>query len=75
MADHEIVEMRHPARSSDEDREATVAQLVQGTEESGIARRPLVRNSLLGAVTVLLAPAVVLSPRPRPDQRAGDRGR
>jgi ubiquinol-cytochrome c reductase iron-sulfur subunit len=60
MADHEIVEMRHPARSSDEDREATVASLIQGTEESGIARRPLVRNSLLGAVTVLLAPAVVL---------------
>jgi ubiquinol-cytochrome c reductase iron-sulfur subunit len=60
MADHEIVEMRHPARSSDEDREATLAQLSQGTEESGIARRPLVRNSLLGAVTVLLAPAVVL---------------
>ncbi len=60
MADHEIVEMRHPARSSDEDREATLAQLSQGAEESGIGRRPLVRNSLLGAVTVLLAPAVVL---------------
>jgi ubiquinol-cytochrome c reductase iron-sulfur subunit len=60
MADHEIVEMRHPARSSDEDREATVAILGQGAEESGIARRPLVRNSLLGAITVLLAPAVVL---------------
>jgi ubiquinol-cytochrome c reductase iron-sulfur subunit len=60
MADHEIVEMRHPARSSDEDRQATLQQLSQGAEESGIARRPLVRNSLLGAVTVLLAPAVVL---------------
>lgn len=60
MADHEIVEMRHPARSSDEDRQTTVAILNQGAEESGIARRPLVRNSLLGAVTVLLAPAVVL---------------
>jgi len=60
MADHEIVEMRHPARSSDEDREVTVASLNEGVEESGIARRPLIRNSLLGAVTVLLAPAVVL---------------
>jgi ubiquinol-cytochrome c reductase iron-sulfur subunit len=60
MADHEIVEMRHPARSSDEDRAVTVASLNEGVEESGIARRPLVRNSLLGAVTVLLAPAVVL---------------
>jgi len=31
-----------------------------GIEESGIGRRPLVRNSLLGAVTVLLAPAVIM---------------
>lgn len=56
MADHEIVEMRHPARSSDEDREAALADLSTGLEESGIARRPLVRNSLLGAVGVLSLP-------------------
>jgi ubiquinol-cytochrome c reductase iron-sulfur subunit len=60
MGDHEIVEMRHPARSSDEDREETLRVLALGADESGIARRPLVRNSLLGAVTVLLAPAVVM---------------
>jgi quinol---cytochrome c reductase iron-sulfur subunit len=60
MGDHEIVEMRHPARSSDADREETLRVLALGADESGIARRPLVRNSLLGAVTVLLAPAVVL---------------
>src|SRR5262249_4331321 len=60
MGDHEIVEMRHPARSSDEDREETLRVLALGADESGIARRPLVRNSLLGAVTILLAPAVVL---------------
>ncbi len=60
MSDHEIVEMRHPARSSDEDREETVRVLALGAEESGIARRPLVRNSLLGAVGILLAPVVVL---------------
>src|SRR5262249_45143914 len=54
MGDHEIVEMRHPARSSDEDREETLRVLALGADESGIARRPLVRNSLLGAVTVLL---------------------
>jgi ubiquinol-cytochrome c reductase iron-sulfur subunit len=60
MGDHEIVEMRHPARSSDEDREETLRVLALGADESGIARRPLVRNSLLGAVGVLLAPAVVL---------------
>jgi len=60
MADHEMVEMRHPAASSDEDREATVAALQAGLEEAGIARRPLVRNSLLGAIGILGAPAVVL---------------
>ena len=60
MSDHEIVEMRHPAASSDEDRAETLAALNAGLEESGIGRRPLVRNSLLGAMGVLLAPAVVL---------------
>jgi ubiquinol-cytochrome c reductase iron-sulfur subunit len=60
MGDHEIVEMRHPARSSDEDRDETLRVLALGADESGIARRPLVRNSLLGAVGVLLAPVVVL---------------
>ena len=61
MADHEIVEMRHPARSSDEDREVTIAALGDGLEESGIARRPLIRNSLFGAIGVIaLAPIVLL---------------
>lgn len=60
MADHEMVEMRHPAASSQEDREATLAALQAGLEESGIARRPLIRNSLLGAVGLLGLPAVVL---------------
>jgi len=50
MADHEMVEMRHPARSSDEDRAATLEALTAGTEESGITRRPLIRNTLLGAL-------------------------
>ena len=60
MGDHEIVEMRHPARSSDDDREATLGILSQGAEESGVFRRPLVLFSLGGAMTFLLAPAVVL---------------
>ena len=74
MGDHEIVEMRHPARSSDEDREETLRVLALGAEESGIARRPLVRNSLLGAVGVLLAPVVVLlrDLGPTPNQVADD---
>lgn len=59
MADHEIIEYRHPAASSDDDRAATLAALNAGLEESGIGRRPLVRNSLLGAVGLLGLPAVV----------------
>jgi ubiquinol-cytochrome c reductase iron-sulfur subunit len=60
MADHEIVEMRHPAASSEEDREEAVTALMTGIEESGIGRRPLVRNSLLGAMGMLGLPAIVL---------------
>jgi ubiquinol-cytochrome c reductase iron-sulfur subunit len=59
MSDVEIVEMRHPVASSQEDREATLAALGQGAEDSGIARRPLIRNSLLGAVAMLGLPAIV----------------
>ena len=60
MSDVEIVEMRHPAASPPEDREATVQALNDGLEEAGIGRRPLVRNTMLGAVGVLGLPAVVL---------------
>ena len=60
MADHELIEMRHPARSSDADRAETVAALNLGIEESGIGRRPLVRNSLLGALGLLALPVPVV---------------
>ncbi|MGZ6752439.1 MAG: cytochrome bc1 complex Rieske iron-sulfur subunit [Nocardioides sp.] len=60
MGDHEIMEYRHTAASSEEDREATVAALNAGLEESGIARRPLIRNTLLGAVGILGLPAIVM---------------
>lgn len=59
MADHELIEMRHPGASSQEDRDATVAILAQGSEESGIGRRPLIRNSLLGAMGALGLPAII----------------
>ena len=70
MADHEIVEYRHPAASAPQDREATLAALNAGVEESGITRRPLIRNSLLGALGMLGLPAVVMlrDLGPTPDQ-------
>jgi len=60
MADVELVEERHPASSTEEDRSATLAALQAGLEESGIARRPLIRNTLIGSVGLLVAPAVVM---------------
>ena len=61
MGDHEIVEMRHTASSSQEDREATVGILKTGLEESGLGRRPLIRNTLLAAGGVLgILPIIML---------------
>ncbi|MBF4160545.1 cytochrome bc1 complex Rieske iron-sulfur subunit [Nocardioides acrostichi] len=60
MSDHEISELRHPARSSDEDRAEVLEKLAAGGEDSGIGRRPLIRNTLLGSVGLLGAPALVM---------------
>ena len=53
MPDHELVESRHAVRSEEQRAEA---QSIMGTiyDESGIKRRPLMRNTLIGAA--LLAP-------------------
>jgi ubiquinol-cytochrome c reductase iron-sulfur subunit len=60
MTDEELVQERHPLRSPDADRAAAVSQLQQGVEESGIARRSLIRRTLLGAMGVLPLSGVVL---------------
>ena len=60
MGDHEIIEMRHPVASSDEDRAAVMKEINAGINESGIGRRPMIRNSLLGALGALGLPAVVM---------------
>jgi ubiquinol-cytochrome c reductase iron-sulfur subunit len=76
MGDHEIVEMRHAIRSSDEDRAEIIEAITLGTEESGIGRRPLVRNSLLGASALLGVPVVLglrdLGPTPGQVEEAED---
>jgi ubiquinol-cytochrome c reductase iron-sulfur subunit len=59
MDDHEIIEERHALGSSEEDRAATLAVLRLGNTESGIGRRSLIRNSLLGALGALGLPAVL----------------
>ena len=60
MADVEMTEMRHPAASPPEDRAGTIAALNAGVDESGIGRRPLVRNTLIGSMAFLGLPAVVV---------------
>ena len=59
MADVEIIEYRHPAVSSPADREETLAALDMGLDESGIGRRPLIRNTLFGALGLMGLPLVV----------------
>jgi ubiquinol-cytochrome c reductase iron-sulfur subunit len=60
MPDEERVEYRHPQRGTDEDRRDAVVMLKEGSAESGIGRRPLIRNSLIGALALVPLPAVVL---------------
>lgn len=59
MSDVEIVEQRHPVASSEPDRKEAIEALNIGIADSTIARRPLLRNSLLGAVGALGLPAIV----------------
>ena len=60
MPDHEMTEMRHPMRGTDEDREKALEILQTGGAESGIGRRPLIRNTLLGALALSALPGVVM---------------
>ncbi|HEX5535159.1 MAG TPA: Rieske 2Fe-2S domain-containing protein [Actinomycetales bacterium] len=60
MPDHEMTEMRHPMRGTDEDREKALEILQTGGAESGIGRRPLIRNTLLGALALSAVPGIVL---------------
>ncbi|RHW26936.1 Rieske (2Fe-2S) protein [Nocardioides immobilis] len=59
MGDHEIVEMRHPAYSEESDRQRALEDIKVGFEETGIARRPLIVFSGVGALGLLGLPAVV----------------
>jgi ubiquinol-cytochrome c reductase iron-sulfur subunit len=58
MPDEERVEDRHLQRSSDADRRDAVTILKEGAAESGLGRRPLIRNSLIGALALAPLPAV-----------------
>jgi ubiquinol-cytochrome c reductase iron-sulfur subunit len=70
MPDDEKVEERHDLRGSDEDRAEAIGILKDGSAEAGLGRRPLIRNSLIGAMALFPLPALVffrdLGPLPGP---------
>jgi ubiquinol-cytochrome c reductase iron-sulfur subunit len=70
MPDHEVSEERHPIRT-EEDRQAAVRIVEDIVEETGIKRRPLIRNTLLGAVALAPLPALAVfgDLGPRPDDK------
>jgi len=59
MSDVEIAEPRHPSSSSDDDRDVSVSAMNLGIADSAIGRRPLIRNSLIGALAALGLPVIV----------------
>lgn len=63
MRDHEMVEERHPMRSSDEGRAGAIQNLQDGAEDAGlkVGRRGLLIGT--GITAVLLAPLAVLVPQ------------
>jgi ubiquinol-cytochrome c reductase iron-sulfur subunit len=69
MPDHEVSEERHAVRL-EEDRQAAVRIVDDIVEETGIKRRPLIRNTLLGAAFFAPWPAIAIfgDLGPRPDK-------
>lgn len=70
MPDHEVSEERHAIRT-EEDRQAAVRIVDDIVDETGIKRRPLIRNTLLGAVALAPLPALAIfgDLGPRPDKK------
>jgi len=59
MPDDEIVEERHPMRSSDTDRRKAVDTILGGGEAAQLGRRPILKYSLGGALGLFALPFVV----------------
>ncbi|PWJ49876.1 menaquinol-cytochrome c reductase iron-sulfur subunit precursor [Quadrisphaera granulorum] len=60
MPDHEQIELRHDIAGTEDDRRDAANIILDGVEESGVMRRTVIRNSLIGALGILPIPAVVL---------------
>ncbi len=60
MPDEEVIELRHSLRGSEETRQAALDIVDIGAKESGIGRRPLIRNTLIAAMALFPLPGVLL---------------
>ena len=60
MPDAERVDQRHTMRGSDADRAEATDMLAIGSEESGLGRRSLIRNTLIGAAALAPLSGVIL---------------
>ncbi|MBD5788213.1 Rieske 2Fe-2S domain-containing protein [Cellulosimicrobium terreum] len=52
MSDHEKVDERHPIASDAETREAAIAELTAGADDSGIARRGVLKGAVISALAL-----------------------
>ncbi len=59
MPDTEVAEARHPQRSSDEARRDAVETIIAGGDAAQLARRPLIKYTLGGALGLFALPLVV----------------
>jgi len=59
MPDTEVTEQRHPQRSSDDSRRDAVATIMAGGDSAQLARRPLIKYTLGGALGLFAIPLVV----------------
>ncbi len=78
MDDHEMVDHRHGAASTEEDVTYVLRELEAGTDESQIRRRKILGYSLVGALGALALPLIVsfadLGPKPTKRLRAATIG-
>ncbi len=73
MNDHEVIEERHEARSSDADRKDAVQLVADGVKDTGLSRRRMIGSAMAGALGIAAVPAVVMladmGPWPGPGMR------
>jgi ubiquinol-cytochrome c reductase iron-sulfur subunit len=60
MDGHDLVEFRHGTRGSDATRAKAVEVFHLGNKESGIGRRTIIRNTLIGALVLFPLPGIVV---------------